>query len=75
MPIEELVSIKRLSKNSSEYQNRDTLENSVFCFLESEGKYLKAGEILKYNVTNYYSKNRLQDNNNRAILLSYLMKK
>jgi DNA polymerase, archaea type len=32
MPIEELVFTKRLSKNSSEYQNRDTMENSVLHF-------------------------------------------
>jgi DNA polymerase, archaea type len=71
VPIEELVFTKRLSKNSSEYQNRDTIENSVLRLLESEGKYLKAGEILKYVITNYYHnrKKRLSNNNNnnRAI--------
>ena len=67
MPIEELVFAKRLSKNSSEYQNRDTMENSVLHFLESEGKYLKAGEILKYIITNYYSRRKRSPDNNRAI--------
>jgi DNA polymerase, archaea type len=67
MPIEELVFTKRLSKNSSEYQNRDTMENSVLHFLESEGKYLKAGEILKYVITNYYSRQKRSPDNNRAI--------
>src|SRR5919198_2614987 len=72
VPIEELVFTKRLSKNSSEYQNRDTIENSALRLLESEGKYLKAGEILKYVITDYYHGNREKrfpnkNNNNRAI--------
>jgi DNA polymerase I len=67
MPIEELIFTKRLSKNSGEYQNRDTMENSVLHFLESEGKYLKAGEILKYVITNYYSRQKRSQDNNRAI--------
>jgi DNA polymerase-2 len=64
VPIEELAYTKRLSKNSSEYQNRDTIENSALHLLENEGKYLTAGEILKYVITDYYSKKM---GNNRAI--------
>jgi DNA polymerase, archaea type len=64
VPIQELAYTKRLSKNSSEYQNRDTIENSALRLLENEGKYLKAGEILKYVITNYYS---TKMGNNRAI--------
>ena len=64
VPIEELAYTKRLSKNSSEYQNRDTIENSALHLIENEGKYLKAGEILKYVITNYYSRRM---GNNRAI--------
>ena len=45
MPIEELAYTKRLSKNSSEYHNRDTIENSTLHLLENEGKYLKAGDF------------------------------
>jgi DNA polymerase-2 len=69
VPIEELVFTKRLSKNSSEYQNRDTIENSALRLLESEGKYLKAGEILKYVITDYYYQNRKTGSSikNRAI--------
>jgi DNA polymerase elongation subunit (family B) len=57
VPIEELVFTKRLSNDSNEYQHRDTLENSALCLLEDEGKYLKAGEILKYVTTDYYNNN------------------
>jgi hypothetical protein len=35
--------------------------------LESEGKYLKAGEILIYVITNYYSRQKRSPDNNRAI--------
>jgi DNA polymerase elongation subunit (family B) len=68
VPVEELVFTKRLSKNSSEYENRDTMENSALRLLEYEGKYLKAGEILKYIITNYYlnRKKRLSNNNNNS---------
>jgi DNA polymerase-2 len=68
--LEELVFTKRLSRNSSEYQNRDTIENSALRLLESECKYLKAGEILKYVITDYYcypTKKRLSSKNVRAI--------
>jgi DNA polymerase, archaea type len=67
VPIEELVFTKRLSKNSSEYQNRDTIENSVLSLFGREGKYVKAGEILKYIMTEYYSRMKRLSNNYRAI--------
>ena len=70
VPTEELVFTKRLSKNSNEYQkNRHTIENSALRLLEIEGKYLKAGEILKYIITDYYcsTKKRLSSKNMRAI--------
>jgi len=56
VPIEQLVFTKRLSKNSNEYEHRDTMENSALHLLESEGKYLKAGEILEYIISDYYSR-------------------
>src|SRR5919198_568128 len=70
VPIEELVFTKRLSKNSNEYQHRDTVENSALRLLESEGKYLKAGEILKYVITDYYYHHNRKiglSRNNRAM--------
>src|SRR5919198_1692167 len=71
VPIEELVFTKRLSKNSNEYQsNRDTMENDALCLLEGEGKSLKAGEILRYIITDYYHRNNRKtgtSRNNRAI--------
>jgi DNA polymerase, archaea type len=71
VPIEELVFTKRLSKNSNEYQqNRDTIEISALCLLKSEGKFLKAGEILRYVITDYYHRNNRKtgsSRNNRAM--------
>jgi len=54
VPIEELVFTKRIPKNSNEYQKRSTLESNSMHLLDIEGRSLKAGEILKYVITNYY---------------------
>jgi DNA polymerase, archaea type len=68
VPIEELVFTKRLSKNSHDYQkNRDTMENCALRLLESEGKLLKAGEILKYVIIDYYFRKKRSSDNNRAV--------
>jgi DNA polymerase, archaea type len=72
VPLEELAFTKRLSKDSKEYQkNRDTVENNALSLLQIEGKSLKAGEILKYVITDYYrhcnNKNSQSSGNMRAI--------
>jgi DNA polymerase-2 len=76
VPIEELIFTKRLSKNSNEYQsNRDTMENDALCLLQSEGKSLKAGEILTYVITDYCHRNNRKtgsSRNNRAIPVELL---
>jgi DNA polymerase-2 len=54
VPLEELVFTKRLSKNSDEYQHRNTIEKNAIMQLDMEGKSLKAGQILKYIITDYY---------------------
>ncbi|MFY9870175.1 MAG: DNA polymerase domain-containing protein [Candidatus Nitrosopolaris sp.] len=64
VPLEELVFTKRLSKNSNNYQHRNTIENNALMKLNSEGKFLRAGEILQYIVTDYYQTRSL---NSRAI--------
>jgi DNA polymerase-2 len=65
VPIDELAYTKRLSKDSNKYQNRNTIESNALIKLNSQGKYLKAGEILQYVITDYYQKTRSK--NNRAI--------
>jgi len=74
LPIEELVLTKRLSKDTGEYQNRNTIESDALRLLKSEGKSLKAGEILKYVITDYYFQNRKtgRSRNNRAIPIELL---
>jgi DNA polymerase elongation subunit (family B) len=72
VPIEELAFTKLLSKNSNEYQkNRDTIENNALRLLEIEGKSMKAGEILRYVITDYYrhcnNKNKQSPGNKRAV--------
>jgi DNA polymerase, archaea type len=61
VPLNELAFIKRTSKALDEYEDRNTVENNALSNLRGEGKSLRAGEILKYVITDYYrkgSKNR-----------------
>jgi DNA polymerase, archaea type len=62
--LEELVFTKRLSKNSNNYKKRNTIENNALMKLNSEGKFLRAGEMLQYIITDYY---QTRSKNNRAI--------
>lgn len=54
--IEDLVLTKRISKDADHYQKRNTVEMDSILKLKNEGKYLKAGQILKYIITDYYHK-------------------
>ena len=53
----DLAFTKRISKNYYEYQERNTVENNAIWNLNGGGKSLRAGEILKYIITDYYRKN------------------
>ena len=64
VPIYELTFTTRLSKDSINYQKRNTIESNALTKLNSQGKYLKAGEILQYAITDYY---QTRSKNNRAI--------
>lgn len=55
--LNKLVITKRTSKNYDEYQDRNTVENNAILNLHDEGKSLRAGEILKYIITDYYRSN------------------
>jgi DNA polymerase elongation subunit (family B) len=59
-----LAFTKRLSKDSNKYQNRNTIESNALTKLNNEGKFLKAGEILQYVITDYQ---KARSKNNRAI--------
>jgi DNA polymerase-2 len=50
---EDLIVTKILSKDHNQYNDRNTLENSVLKQLELNGEYLKAGQILQYIITDY----------------------
>lgn len=58
--LSDLVFTKRISKNYDEYENRDTVENNSILSLSKGGKSLRAGEILKYVITDYYRKNSMK---------------
>jgi DNA polymerase-2 len=53
----DLIFTKRISKNSNDYENRNTVENCVLKILSKEGKSLSAGEQIKFIITDYYNKN------------------
>ncbi|HET7391692.1 MAG TPA: DNA polymerase domain-containing protein [Nitrososphaeraceae archaeon] len=57
IPIEELVVTKRLSKNATEYSlSRNTVERDAIIQLSNEGQDLKAGQDLRYIITDYYGR-------------------
>jgi DNA polymerase-2 len=64
VPIDELAFTKRLSKDSNNYQKRNTIESNALEKLNNQGKYLKAGETLQYVITDYY---QIRSKNIRAI--------
>jgi DNA polymerase, archaea type len=64
VPIDELAFTKRLSKDSNNYQKRNTIESNALAKLNNQGKFLKAGETLQYVITDYY---QIRSKNIRAI--------
>ena len=57
VPLEQLIFTKRLSKDYNEYQiKRNTVESSAINLLANEGKSLKAGELLRYIITDFYQR-------------------
>ncbi|HEY6536987.1 MAG TPA: DNA polymerase domain-containing protein, partial [Candidatus Nitrosocosmicus sp.] len=56
----EFVFTKRITKNSDEYSKRKTIESGVICVLLNNGKWLHAGEEIKYVITDFHNKNYLQ---------------
>ncbi len=54
--LDELVFSKRVSKDFNEYEERNTVENNAIQLLCSGGKQLKAGQILRYVISDYYNK-------------------
>jgi DNA polymerase elongation subunit (family B) len=57
IPLKELVFTRRLSKDFDGYQNeRNKVENSAIYLLNNEGKTVKAGELLRYVIIDYYQR-------------------
>ncbi|HEX6562241.1 MAG TPA: hypothetical protein VF016_09480, partial [Nitrososphaera sp.] len=54
VPADDMVFTKQLSKDAGQYQRRNTIENNSISQLDKEGKSLKAGQILRYVITDYY---------------------
>ena len=63
-PIEELVFTRQITKDSTDYSfANNTIESSALRQLKEEGKFLHAGEVLRYIITDYYNKR----SRNRAV--------
>lgn len=58
--VADLIFTKRISKNSEDYADRNTMENCVLKLLSNNGKKLRAGEEIKYVIADYYSKDHLK---------------
>lgn len=52
--IDELVFVKKLSKDVGEYKNRKTLERSALKQLEINKYFLKKGQTVRYIITEYH---------------------
>lgn len=57
VPIEDLLFTKHASKDADQYEERNTAEHSSMAKLAEERKVLKAGQALRYVITDYYSRN------------------
>ena len=57
VPLQELVFTKQLSKDSDSYVV-NTIESTSLRQLAAEGRMLRAGEVLQYVITDYYSNNK-----------------
>jgi DNA polymerase-2 len=53
VPIEELVFTKQVSKDTDQHQARRTIENDALGRLASEGRPLKAGQVIRYVIADY----------------------
>ncbi len=56
----ELAFTKRITKNSNGYFKRKTLESGIIHILLNNGKWLHAGEEIKYVIADFHNKNYLQ---------------
>lgn len=53
VPIDELVFVKHVSKDTKQHSNRNTVENDALGRLAKEGKLLKAGQTLRFVVASH----------------------
>jgi DNA polymerase I len=53
VPVDELVFTKQVSKDTDQHQDRKTVENDALGRLASEGRPLKAGQVVRYIISDY----------------------
>jgi DNA polymerase elongation subunit (family B) len=60
VPIEELVFTKQTSRDADDYYTVNTADDiAALRQLGAEGIHMRAGEVLRYVITEYYSKHTL----------------
>jgi len=53
VPMQDLVFVKNISKDTDQHSGRNTVENYALGRLAKEGKMLKAGQTLRYVISDY----------------------
>jgi DNA polymerase elongation subunit (family B) len=58
VPVDDLIFVKNVSKDADQHSERNTVENDALNRLAKEGRMLKAGQTLKYVISEYGKKSR-----------------
>ncbi len=58
VPVDDLIFVKNISKDTDQHSERNTIENDALRRLAIEGKMLKAGQTLRYVISGYGKKAR-----------------
>ena len=58
VPVDDLIFVKNVSKDTDQHSKRNTVENDALGRLAKEGRMLKAGQTLRYIISYYGKKSR-----------------
>jgi DNA polymerase-2 len=58
VPVDDLIFVKNISKDTDQHSERNTIENDALGRLAKEGRMLKAGQTLRYIISDYDKKSR-----------------
>jgi DNA polymerase-2 len=58
VPVDDLIFVKNVSNDTDQHSERNTIENDALGRLAKEGRMLKAGQTLRYIISDYDKKSR-----------------